>query len=49
MGINMTITSFRNFSKDTECDKSKKIIIKKNIKSTFLRGSDAGDVGDGDF
>ena len=48
MGINMTITSFCNFSKDKECDKNKKIIIKKNIKSTSLRGHDDGDVGDGD-
>ena len=49
MSINITITSFRNFSKDKECDKNKKKIIKKSIKSTFLRGNDTGDVGDGDF
>lgn len=49
MSINVTITSFRNFSKGKDCDKNKKTIIKKSIKSTFLRGNDAGNVGDGDF
>ena len=55
MGINMTITAFLNFSKDKECDKNKKKFLficsffindlKKNIKSTSLRGNDAfGDV-----
>lgn len=55
MGINMTITSFCNFSKDKECDKNfKKFIfiysffinnLKNNIQSTSLRGNDAfGDV-----